>query len=297
MSLNSSSFRVPASTSNLGSGFDTLGLALALYNTVKVTLGEPDPVSSGENQAFFETVGRAFFAHTGKPFEPFTVEIEGSVPRSRGLGSSVTVRAGIYAALNEIFKTGLSRRTIAREVTLLEGHPDNAVASVYGGLTVAKVKTDSLELEDFLQFPVSSDLRFVLISPDREVKTNDSRSVLPASLLFTEVVQSLNSLSYFLGTFLSGEYRKLASVDLVEYIHQPYRLGAIPGGKEALVAAKEAGAWSAWLSGSGSTLIAMTSSQQEKKVQNAMERIFASFNVSAESHIVEADNQGICPLA
>ncbi|MCC5788701.1 MAG: homoserine kinase [Opitutales bacterium] len=294
---HSSSFRIPASTSNLGSGFDTLGMALALYNDITVTVGEPGRGEDQENQAFFETVGKAFFDFVGQSFQPFSVKICGAVPRSRGLGSSVTVRAGIFAALDALCETNLSRETIAREVTMLEGHPDNAVASVFGGLTVAKIKSESWALEDYLRFPVSDDLSFVLISPDLEVKTKDSRSVLPASLPFKEVVQSLNSLSYFLGAFLSGEYQKLASVDLSEHIHQPYRLSAIPGGKEALVSAKNNGAWGTWLSGSGSSLVAMVSEEYQKPVKLSMERVFQERGIQAASFLVKADNEGMRPIS
>ncbi|MCH8474452.1 MAG: homoserine kinase [Opitutales bacterium] len=289
----SSSFLVPASTSNLGSGFDTLGMALSLYNEVKVTFEESDRGENQENKAFFETVGQAFFDLTGKPVEAFSVNVSGSVPRSRGLGSSVTVRAGIFAALNQLMGTNLSREAIAREVTMLEGHPDNAVASIFGGLTVAKLKPDSWVLDDFLKFPVSNELSFVLVSPEMEVKTKDSRSVLPANLPFKEVVQSLNSLSYFLGAFLSGDFQRLAKVDLSEHIHQPYRLNAIPGGKEALVAAKNSGAWGTWLSGSGSSLVAMVSEERQEQVKLAMEQIFEDRSIPAISFLVKADNEGM----
>ena len=297
MSLHSSTIRVPASTSNLGSGFDTLGMALGLYNDVTVSLQDEVTGKQGfENRNFFETVGKAFFDFVGKPAQAFSVEISGRVPRSRGLGSSVTVRAGIFAALNEILATGLDRETLAREITMLEGHPDNAVASVFGGLTIAKISAESWELEDYLQYPVPENLSFAILSPDFEVKTNDSRDVLPASLPFKEVVESLNSLSFFLGAFLSGKPEKLSAVSLTENIHQPYRLTAIPGGKETLVAAKNAGAFGAWLSGSGSSLIAMVSDSHKEEVKTAMEGVFSKRGIQAQSFLVKADNEGLRSL-
>ena len=133
--------RVPASTSNCGPGFDTLGLAFQLYNEVIVARRDDGAIRYAgddarfqkQEQAMIEEIAGTFFERSGvEPFG-FSFEIRGEVPLARGLGSSVTVRAGVLAGLNAIAGDPLDRRAIAELVTELEGHPDNAVAAVFGG--------------------------------------------------------------------------------------------------------------------------------------------------------------------
>src|SRR5690625_3824412 len=156
--ISSSGFRVrvPASTSNCGPGFDTLGLAFELYNEVtlrridekKVRYAGSDPRLGDRELAMIEDVAEKFFEAAGIESFGFSFNIEGEVPHARGLGSSVTVRAGILGGLNAIAGGGLSRHDIAKIVTDLEGHPDNAVAAVFGGFCVARTDPESGQFID-----------------------------------------------------------------------------------------------------------------------------------------------------
>ena len=294
MKRSSVTFRVPASTSNLGSGFDTLGMALGIYNRVTVTRGiDPDTQT---RDPFCQSVGEAFFQKTGRPAEPFDVHVEGDVPRSRGLGSSVTVRSGIFAGLNALWNTGLSPTDMAREVTRLEGHPDNAVASIFGGLTIAKTSGGATHLENYLRFPLSPELCFTVVSPQLEVKTKASRDLLPETLPFGEVVQSINSFGFFLAAMVSGQIEKLAEVQTEEFIHQPYRLSGIPGAREALDGARQAGAFGSWLSGSGSSLVAMSSRSNASPVKEALLTPFTNGQIPFQEFVLSADNDGMRPV-
>src|SRR5206468_9812406 len=137
-----------------GPGFDCLGVALRIYNDVTVTRGarfRGPPIARGAADLFFERVGRAPFS--------FSVSIRGDVPRSRGLGGSVTVRLGVLRALNLLTGNRLNRLAIFRLCAQLEGHPDNAAPAVFGGFTVARDK-------NVQRFRVSSALSFVLLIPD-----------------------------------------------------------------------------------------------------------------------------------
>jgi homoserine kinase len=136
--------RVPGSTSNCGAGFDTLGMAVNVSNTVRVTRladgAEPKPERESDSRAqdMVEAAAALYFKTTGEATIGFAYQIDGEVPAARGLGSSVTVRAGIIAALDALAETKLSRKEIVALVTELEGHPDNAAASVLGGFCVAR---------------------------------------------------------------------------------------------------------------------------------------------------------------
>src|SRR5438034_4055683 len=152
--------RVPASTSNLGPGFDCLGVALSLYNQVTIKSG----AAGGGNRMVREAARKFFTVANGKPFD-FSCDICGNVPIGRGLGSSVTVRLGVMHALNEIARTNLTRHDLFTLCAELEGHADNSAPASFGGFTLAR----SLEIQ---HFNVSSQLRFVLLIPNFEIATN-----------------------------------------------------------------------------------------------------------------------------
>jgi homoserine kinase len=183
----------------------------------------------------------------------FRYKFAGDVPPSRGLGSSVTIRAGIVAALNALSGVGLSSFQIASIVTDLEGHPDNATAGVLGGLCVGRSAPDDGRLLDVVRFEVPDSLAFVVASPELEVKTSDSRSVLPSRIPFGDAVRSVNGASFFVAAFASGDYAKLRH-GFDDFLHEPHRLPNIPGAQDALGAGRAAGALGAWLSGSGSSV-------------------------------------------
>ncbi|MEM6602356.1 MAG: homoserine kinase, partial [Verrucomicrobiota bacterium] len=141
--------QVPATTANLGPGFDALGVALNLYN--RITLGEPD---ASWNDPFFEAAADIFYQTAGQASQAFQTGISGDVPRSRGLGSSVTVRLGIIAGLNEKFDRPLEEETLFRLVTELEGHPDNAAPACFGGFVAGSPLHHH-------RFSVKDELKFV----------------------------------------------------------------------------------------------------------------------------------------
>ena len=169
--MNSITLRIPATTANLGPGYDCLGVALRIYNRVTVRRGKPaakpHPMAAKAASRFFETAEQ-------KPFD-FDWSITGDVPQSRGLGSSVTVRLGILHGLNELANCPLEREELFLLCSELEGHPDNAAPAEFGGFTVAS-------MDGCLSFDVSPDLAFVLLIPDFEVSTPAARKVLPLDL-------------------------------------------------------------------------------------------------------------------
>ncbi|HMD59854.1 MAG TPA: hypothetical protein VKG78_00390, partial [Opitutaceae bacterium] len=133
--------RVPASTSNCGAGFDTLGLALNLYNRVTLSAADgadpvPDRASDARAQEMVADAAAAFFRAAGRPPTGFRYRVEGGVPPARGLGSSVTVVAGVIAGLDALHRASLGRRGLVALVSAIEGHPDNAAAGVLGGFCV-----------------------------------------------------------------------------------------------------------------------------------------------------------------
>jgi homoserine kinase len=294
------SIRVPASTSNCGPGFDTLGLAFNLYNRVTFQRQPDDAVVYGGNDRRFgerelgmiRQVADAFFSRTGlKPFG-FRFNIEGDVPLARGLGSSVTVRAGILGGLNAAAEGPLSKKEIVSIVTELEGHPDNAAAAVLGGFCVARAAPTPRTFVDAIRFPVPEHLVFVVLAPDLEIETEVSRRALPKELPFSEVVNSLNSLAFLVSVFSTGEFEKLRGA-VTDFVHQPYRLPNIPGAEAAIAAGIEAGAYTGWLSGSGSSVLCAAHEREAEQVSRAMGSAFEAHGIRFSAHLLRADNDGL----
>ncbi len=295
--------RVPASTSNCGPGFDTLGLALGLYGTVTVNRLQEIGVSyCGSNTEFpkaaiemIEEVALAFWERTGHPSFGISFDIVSDAPIARGLGSSVILRGGVLRGINHLAGSPLSKDEDVELISRIEGHPDNASATILGGFTVARFCQDTNRYIGTQKFAVSDSLAFVVVSPDLEIKTDDSRGCLPTQIEFSKVVSSLNSLAYLVGAFASGDYERLSACQ-VDHIHEPHRLPGIHKSKAAIRAGIDAGAFTGWLSGSGSSVLCVARKEKSEAVRIAMEQEFKSAELGYKSFVLTADNDGVTVL-
>jgi homoserine kinase len=271
--------QVPATTSNFGPGFDCLGAALQLWNRVTIDRADQDiPLP----EIVAEAAG-LFFRHSGiLPF-PFRFTITGEVPRARGLGSSVTVRAGVLIALNHYLNQPFALEQICGLCTELEGHPDNAAAAIFGGFTIVNSATNRVD-----RFDIDPEIKFVLFIPDFEVKTSDARRVVPATYPREAVVQNLANVSRIAAAFASKRYNLLQDA-FADRLHLPFREPLVPFLGKVLDAATQSGAIGGFLSGSGSTIACLTLSDGEK-VAAAMKR--SATEANAKVLIVSADNAG-----
>jgi homoserine kinase len=268
--------RVPASTSNLGPGFDCLGVALRIYNEVTLSKarGRPIPVMvSAAATAFFERTQQRPFA--------FSFSVAGDIPQSRGLGSSAAVRIGVLTGLNELADRPLQRRDIFEIAVHLEGHPDNAAPACYGGFNVVRGL-------DRLMFTVSAQLHFILLIPDFEIATSEARRLLPARIDRLQAVENSRNACAITAAFASREYQSLSGA-FADHLHQPFRKKLIPFLDKVIAAAEKAGALGAFLSGSGSTICAVTQRSPEK-ISHAM--LAAAVSPGARTLITAADNRG-----
>ena len=272
---------VPATTSNLGPGYDCLGVALSIFNRVTVAVGSKEPPFEMATEA-----AEAFFAKAGKEAFPFACSIEGEVPMSRGLGSSVTLRLGVLTGLNVLAGEPLSRTEIFEIGASLEGHPDNAAPAQFGGFTVAGGEDHNASP---LRFEVSPALFFVLLVPDFEVRTADSRRILPEDVNRKAAVASSARACRITAAFAGQRYEALRDAFEDSAFHQPHRLPLVPFLPKVLAAGRAAGALGGFLSGSGSTVACLTLEEPEE-VAAAMRR--ASGLQGARTLVTQADNRG-----
>lgn len=246
--------RVPATTSNLGPGYDCLGVALGLANRITVqALAMTDEWVHPVHPMAAE-VARAFFARAREvPEFPILWSAEGDVPTSRGLGSSVTLRLGLAAGLNRLAGEPLDRDGLFALCAGLEGHPDNAAPAVFGGFTVS-AGNDVRPL----RFGVGPELRFVLLIPDFEVRTVEARALLPASVSRPAAVASAARACRITAAFAARDYAALRGAFADEAFHEPHRRPLVPFLPAVVAAGEAAGALGGFLSGSGSTVCCLT---------------------------------------
>lgn len=297
MSKRSIIIQAPASTSNCGPGFDTLSIALSLYNFVRMVVREDTKIAplewaSDDTQAMIEEAALSFAAIAGVDAVGFNYEIWGDVPEARGLGSSSTIRAAIVAGLNKLHGEPLDMETMIRVTTKLDNAPDNACAAFAGGFCIARTEPETSAYREHVRFNLPETLTFVAVSPDYKVLTDNSRRVLPDTIPFQDVVRSANSLAYLVGVLVCGDFQRLDGA-VNDYIHQPYRELLNPFGRESIEAGCHAGAYSGWLSGSGSTVICVTSADQARAVASAMEQVYKANNLKSRAYRLITDNRGL----
>ena len=276
--------RVPASTSNLGPGFDCLGVALRIYNSVTVTRGrsseQPHPqIVSHAAARFFKRARRRVF--------PFSSSIVEEIPRSRGLGSSATIRLGILHGLNRLSGDPLDRFALFRLCAQLEGHSDNAAPATFGGFTVVAGSVQR-GVPAFQRFEVSSQLYFVLLVPELEIRTSMARKLLPSKISHAAAVENCGNACAITAALASKNYKNLRGA-FGDFIHQPFRAKLIPFLPEVIAAAEKAGALGAFLSGSGSTICAITL-QHPDRIAVAMKG--ATRVPSGRTIVTRVDNHG-----
>lgn len=274
---------VPGTTANLGPGYDCLGIALGVSN--RVTVLRTDAEATPPNHAGGAMAGQAaslFFSHTGLAPFFFRCNVEGEVPPSRGMGSSVTVRLGLLAGLNALAGSPLTRPQLFELCAQLEGHPDNAAPAAFGGFTVAGGTSTA-------RFAVSEELRFVLLIPGFEISTPEARKVLPPQLDRLSAVSSCANACRITAAFASQNYALLQGA-FEDGLHQPFRQALIPFLPAVIQAGENAGALGGFLSGSGSTICCVTLHNPEE-VAAAMRT--AAGSVSCRIIVTGADNEGM----
>jgi len=269
--------RVPASTSNLGPGFDLLGLALSLYLEVELcgraSGGGHELVAAEGEAAEWPRATNLVFAAFDRaarelglcePALSFAARSE--IPLARGLGSSgAAVAAGLLLA-SALAPRAARLDELVRWGAELEGHPDNSTASLCGGCTLAAPVAGGVRV---VRQELSPELVFAVAWPSARVSTHSARGVLPRAVAFADAVENPRRLALLLEGLRRGE-RELVALGTADRLHVERRLALIPGGDAAITAALGAGAWAATISGSGSALIAISSALEAEAVAAAL---------------------------
>lgn len=260
MPPTSVTIRVPATSANMGPGFDTLGLALDIHGDVTVTWSERParfPDNRGEQLAL--GAAQAVYQHAGRPRPSgLRVSIESTIPVGRGLGASAVLRAGAVMGANILLGEPFDQDTVLRIATELEGHADNVAPALLGGFQVVVWTGEQVV---HVGLPVPEALRCVLFVPELEMPTGESRKLLPRALDRRDAVHNIGRASLLVAAMATG---RLDTLDLAtqDVLHQPARSALFPAMFDIFAAAREAGALAAYLSGGGSSIMALADANE-----------------------------------
>ena len=292
--------RCPATSANLGPGYDALGLALTLYNDFRVfeaedfqlsaegpgAEGVPNTPSQHKLVLAFQAAREALGL---PPVTGLGVHAQVGVPPSRGLGSSATATVAGVLAAEALSEGSLSEQQRVELAVELEGHPDNALPCLLGGLcaaTRAKGRT-------FYQrgVPPSPPALVVGIPRDFELSTELMRAILPREVSFADATQNVGRTALLVFALLQGG-REALEVALDDRLHQPYRGGRIPGFAAVREAALKAGAYGLVISGSGPSLLAMGPQEASGHIERALRQTWAEAGIEADARALEVDVRG-----
>lgn len=289
--------RVPATTANLGPGFDTLGMALDLYNYVEVmeiaeglvieVEGEGAATIPRDSNNIVYTAVTSTLDRCGYKPKGLKIRLKNQIPVARGMGSSAAALVGGIYAANCLAGFPLSEYEMLEIAAEIEGHPDNVVPALIGGLTVSTIEKNRLI---YRRIAVPEELQVVVAIPQFPLSTEKSREILPKKVSIQDAVFNLGRSSLLLLAFMNRDYELLIHA-MQDRLHQPYRMSLIPGMDDVFNAALEAGALGVALSGSGPTLIAFTKGS-DFEIGQAMEQEFKKNNISCVIMSLKPNGRG-----
>ena len=290
------SVRVPATSANLGPGYDAVGLALSL--SMRVSLDRASAPSIEVRGVGADLIPRGpehpayraarFVAEiVGESGVHFQLVQENGIPPTRGLGGSAAALVGGAVAANEMFGGQIAAPDLLNIVCELDGHPDNAAPAFLGGLVIGTLTpqgVSAVRLEP-------KDLKVVVAVPDFAVSTTAARTALPENVPHRDAVFNVGRSGLLLGALATGEYH-LLRVAMQDRLHQPYRSHLVPGLEEVIEAALANDAYGACLSGSGPTVLAFAPETNAPKIASAMHAAFEERGVEAKAWALDVDLAG-----
>lgn len=292
--------RVPATTANLGPGFDCLGMAVAIYNEITIDRAESASVeitasgSAATSDISLDSSNLVYraAAHVlklaGQNPSGIRLNLNINAPLARGLGSSASAIAGGMFAANEFAGNPLTLADLARETTRMEGHPDNVVPCLVGGLTSSLCLGEEVLYQ---QVQPAASIRCVFFIPDYELETAKARGVMPAEVSMADAVFNSSRIPFVLSHLSTGNLENLRMI-MDDRLHQPYRIPLIRGYEDVREAALTAGAAAVCISGAGPTILAVCNTETAPAVAVAGKAALEAAGVQVDCRIVETDPNG-----
>lgn len=286
--------QVPGSTANLGPGFDSIGAALNLYLTLHVSsqeqwefihIGPNTPVDTTVEDHLIYKIAQDVAQSFNKPLTPCKVEMTSELPLARGLGSSAAAIVAAIELANQVCNLQLSTQQKLTIASQIEGHPDNATASILGGITISSMiggEADTIVIHDV-------NVNLVVIIPPYELKTADARSVLPESYSRSYAVAASANANMLVAHLLNKNFEKVGYYMEQDLFHEPYRAELVTDFRAIKQQAKNYGAYGTALSGAGPTMISFVPTDKVDAFVQQIKKQFESYEIVATA----IDNKGI----
>ena len=298
--MNKVTVTVPATTANIGVGFDCLGAALTMANKfqfvvvdtntklkIMVEGTEAYKVGLGDGNLLYRSL-LELYHKIGQTPPNLEITIELGVPLSRGLGSSATAIVGGLLGGNSLAGNPLSQAEIMEMAIALEGHPDNVVPALKGNCLLSVEDNGAWQIATI---PWHQDIIPIVAIPNFELSTREARAVLPREYTRSDVIFDVSRMGLLIEALKTNNASWLKTA-LADRMHQPYRQRLIKGYQEIRQAAIAAGAYGVVISGAGPTLLALTNSQQVERVISSMKTVWNSVGVRSQIEALEIDRHG-----
>ncbi|ADL12597.1 homoserine kinase [Acetohalobium arabaticum] len=290
--------KVPATTANLGPGFDILGMALDLYNIIEVKetdrglnidiegLGAKE-LPTDKSNLVYQTMDYLFDKADYRP-AGLDIKLINQIPIARGLGSSATIIVGGLVLANTLAGTPFSNDQLLNFAAEIEGHPDNVAPALLGGVVISVITDQEEIIYKKIKAP---ELKTVVGIPDFKLSTTEAREVLPAQVTFNDAVFNCSRVGLLVSAFMTEDYDLLATC-FEDRLHQSYRQDLVPGMGEVIKEAKDDGALAIALSGAGPSIVALTL-ENEVEVGETIVRVFAQHGIKANYKVAEPNSTGV----
>lgn len=288
--------RVPASSANIGPGFDSFGIALSLYNTIRVSETEKglqiirsrndDYIPTDKNNLIYRSVMRVF-DEVGYKKKGLKISQKSEIPMTRGLGSSSSCIVGGLIAGNIISGRQLNTERILELASELEGHPDNAAPALFGGFCVSCIDDGKIYRKTVRS---AGNIKFAAMIPGYFVPTKKSRTQLPKEIPIKDASYNISHAAMLALAFATGDFNNI-DVFVHDKLHQPYRITMIDHMEEIFAKSKEMGALASYLSGSGPTIVAVINGN-DNQFTNSMQQYFQERKIDRRCVELTVDNVG-----
>lgn len=295
--------KIPASTANLGPGFDTLGMALSLYAWLEIKpatettfhlYGDHLTGLPADKSNLIYQVAQMVFDEAGVSVPELDISMYSDIPLTRGLGSSASAIVGALAGANALIGSPLSNEKLLDMATSLEKHPDNVGASLFGGIITAAWDGQCV---DYIRIEPHQDLQTLVIVPDFQLSTSKARNVIPQQFGMPDVVHNISRSSLLVAAFVSGRLDMIQKA-MSDRIHQPYRASLVPGMTDILEHATGHGALGAALSGAGPTVLTLVDRHDTRKeeLEQYVMGIMKQEGITASALWLDPDLEGVVIL-
>ncbi len=289
--------RVPATSANIGPGFDTFGIAFQLYNTVTLEEGDggleitvsgegADDIPKDGSNIVYKAIDHVL-TKAGYEGRSLRIQLENGVPVERGLGSSAASILGGVLAADDFLGRRFSRDLLLDWAVEIEGHPDNIAPALLGGMIIS-INDEHDKLYKKIALPER--LTAVAVVPEFKLSTKKSREILPAQVNFKDAVFNMRRATIMMVALIEGDLALFGRM-MEDHLHHPFREVLVPGMSKVFAAAKKAGAFSVALSGSGSTILAFTEGEAGE-IGGAMQAAFAVEGIESRVMALKPDNVG-----